>query len=183
MKVVSEKAKAILVLKRNKGDFACINILDLPISKGIDASTIIEIDNFTKIHTENEIKEEISNLNIVGEEYKNGDLELLVEFNRLLPVLTIDHLNRLEINTFIEQNINNNSVLNTIYAFIVKQYNLNYKLLELLKLSIKTKDVKSIITILYNLTYMEHRGLYFYLYKKYIENDNSRTLNRIRKQD
>ena len=89
-----EKAVFCLVLEKQKGDYKIVDINELikiiGIPFGYVNSDEISIDSFTKLFTENELRDVIKRSNIIPEDYLQGSLRIVSNMHHRLPVITKD---------------------------------------------------------------------------------------------
>ncbi len=151
-----------LVLEKRPNDFMPIDINLLVNNIGMnDFYQIEKIDEFTKKYTKDEIYDLIKRANVVTEDYLNGKLEIINNKKYRFPILTKDI--NWSIDDFFKKYINDKQVMNKFINIYQKYSNNN---IETLKEAIKEHDINIILKILFSLTYINVRNIYFYLYNQ-----------------
>lgn len=108
-----------IVLKKDRGNYMPIDISLLEL-KSDYSNDLMALDLFTINYTKNELLELIKKANIVADDYLDGELRIAKldsEKHRYVsdyPILTSDYLNGFNLEKFLEENIKDKNLMNTI---------------------------------------------------------------------
>jgi hypothetical protein len=200
-----------LVIKKDRGNYMPINISLLGFSYE-NLNDIMSIDMFTSRYSKEELLSAIKNANIIPNEYLFGELKIAkLDLNKHkyivdYPVLTSDYLNGFNLEVYLNNNVKNKVIMNTlrskykdilddknenfdseeINAFIdfskikeqnIIRKNINDKLLEFDEAK-NNNNVNKLLEIIFSLDYIDSRKLCSYIIENKIELKNGKELLR-----
>jgi len=162
-----------LVLEKRLGDYNLIDINKLDICKNYVTNDISQIDSFTCLYEENEIKDAVKRSNMVHDSYLDGNLKVISEAKHNFKALTKD------IFDIVREFQNNNDEIDRelknklfgIYKKIVEstftEKNFINGLLSRFKDALKNSKKRDIFKIIEELPYSKSRIIYFLIYDEY----------------
>ena len=150
-----------LVFEYLPGDFMPVDIATLLYTKDEKYNTLEKIDEFTKQHTIEEIKEMVKDLNLVPDIYLNGDLKIIN--NRKYRYRVISKDDNLSLDIFFAKNISNKRLMNKFLNIYLK-YN---KEKDSMQKALNEENVYEVLNIIFSMPYEIVRNIYTYVIENF----------------